>query len=219
MISCWQDWIVQFSRDRHLLHCWLWTCSAQSDPSSGRTSKQTNSAWSWMCIWSYLAVSLCSNKWFKPALPLALWFGNFLGRWCWSVRMNCTNPAPHVTPPTSQAISQHQEAGQAVELNCILSFCCSHSDNQSPSECVHLPIYVLPKHPYSCVKRKTPFHYKLQFFLVTSRLLLKLENKNSNCQCGPCCSIFFSFQIFPWISLSITLFNKAGTVNISFIQM
>lgn len=28
MIYCWQDWIVQFSRDRHFLLCWLWTCSA-----------------------------------------------------------------------------------------------------------------------------------------------------------------------------------------------
>lgn len=133
--------------------------------------------------------------------------------------MNCTNPAPHVTPPTTQAISQHQEAGQAVELNWILPFCCSHSDNQSPSECVHLLIYVLPKHPYSCVKRKTPFHYKLQFFLVTSRFLLKLENKTQIANVGhvaPSCSLSRSFFEYP---LSITLFNKAGTVNITFMPM
>lgn len=81
-------------------------------------------------------MSLCSKELFKPAPTLSLWFGDFLGKWCWSLRMNYTNPAPHVTPPTTQAISQHQGAGQAVELNWILSFCCSHSDNQSPSECI-----------------------------------------------------------------------------------
>lgn len=80
-----------------------------------------------------------------------------------------------------------------------LCFCYSHGSYQASSRYVHLPIYVLQKHPQNCVKRNTLFCCRLRFCLLANRFLLYLENKSlGNCQHGPCCSIFLSFQIFPW---------------------
>lgn len=145
-------------------------------------------------------MSFCSNKQFKPAFSLALWFGNFLGKWCWSVRMNCTNTAPHVTPPTTQAISQHQEAGQAVELNQILSFCPSHSDNQSPSECVHLQ-YMCCQNTHTAVLRgKLAFITSYNFswlpagFCWNLKIRLKL----------PAWAMLLHLVLFPDLSLNIS---------------
>lgn len=94
------------------------------------------------------------------------------GEWQWSERTNGTTPAPHVTPLIAQVLVQREGAGQAVELNQILCFCCFHSNYQASSEYVHLPIYELQKHPYSCVKRNTPSCYGLQFCFLANRFLL-----------------------------------------------
>lgn len=130
----------------------------QTDQSSGRTSQNkilTECGYISAVESLYLIASLCSKTWFRQTLDhvqaptLCLWIGNFLVQRHLSVAMNCMNPVLHVTLIT-QPILQHQGAGQAAELNWILSFCCSHASHQASSEYVHLPIYVLQKHPYNC---------------------------------------------------------------------
>lgn len=113
--------------------------------------------------------------------------------------MSCTNPAPRAAPAT-QAASQQQQGRQAAELDWIWSFCCSHSDNQSPREGVHLPISVLQNSHTAVLRAELPFITSYNFswlpagFCWNLKIRLKL----------PMWALLLHVVLFPDLSLNIS---------------
>lgn len=106
----------------------------------------------------------------------------------------------HKPSSSCSTSSQQQQGRQAAELDWIWSFCCSHSDNQSPREGVHLPISVLQNTHTAVVRAELPFITSYNFswlpagFCWNLKIRLKL----------PMWALLLHVVLFPDLSLNIS---------------